>query len=648
MQPKMADEKHALLPEVATQPSARDGGGGLSWKAKLAFAALGALGWCQLDAALQQGRIVKHGHRHHSDWGSFPHKDDPFHFLPCTNATVPPGLDEAHPLEAWARLYDPNPNHWSRGNSSQSLYLCGWLDVPLDYTNASDDRIARLAVTKLQHAPKRSKRTMVVEPGGPGGSGTSLVWRKAEQFARKYTDDTFDVLGWDPRGVNVSQPSISCFPYDADRDRWSLLTTRFHREVDPRDAMLKADAMNQAIFEACKRKYGDVAGMLTTAFVARDLDEIRKALAEDRLNGYFISYGTGIGQTYVNMFPHAVGRLMLDGTEYVRDQRRIGGFGWAALDNITAAFQDGLLGECVDAGPDRCKLAQSLPGSSSLPTRSDLITAMDGLFGRLVERPLAGHTEASGPMIISYTQLISLIYGALYNPFGWDALAAGLHELLQGNTSMIAQMLDSWEYNPSMPVAKHSSDELGMLVICSDQYDSPLPPGYDVETNGERWYLELWKHMVEQSEIGGNGRFLDILPCRQWNATFGAPKEVYRGDLDHDLSAPVLLIAEAYDPATPLRNGRRLLREMGKNARLIAHHGYGHSSRDTSTCTDTIMRNYMLHGTLPDQQETQCHADGQPYRYTDAKSSAQLLHEWKISMAETQLLRGSSPRRRRV
>ncbi len=103
-----------------------------------------------------------------------------------------------------------------------------------------------------------------------------------------------------------------------------------------------------------------------------------------------------------------------------------------------------------------------------------------------------------------------------------------------------------------------------MLVICSDQYDSPLPPRYDVKTNGEQYYLDLWKDMVTQSEIGGNGRFFDALPCRHWNSTFGAPKEVYRGDLNHTLSNPVLLIAETYDPATPLRNGRRLQRGDGR------------------------------------------------------------------------------------
>jgi hypothetical protein len=77
----------------------------------------------------------------------------------------------------------------------------------------------------------------------------------------------------------------------------------------------------------------------------------------------------------------------------------------------------------------------------------------------------------------------------------------------------------------------------------------------------------------------------------------------------------VLLIAETYDPATPLRNGRRLLAEMGRNARLIVHHGYGHSSRDTSNCTDSIAKEFILHGTLPEEQETACFANEKPYLY---------------------------------
>jgi hypothetical protein len=124
------------------------------------------------------------------------------------------------------------------------------------------------------------------------------------------------------------------------------------------------------------------------------------------------------------------------------------------------------------------------------------------------------------------------------------------------------------------------------------------------------------------------------------------PVGVYRGDLNHTLKNPVLLIAETYDPATPLRNGRRLLQEMGTNARLIVHHGYGHSSRDTSACTERIAKAYILNGTLPDEQETDCYADEKPYLYGVNKGvGAAVLAEtedplvaWKEHLTELSIL----------
>ncbi|TKY88079.1 hypothetical protein EX895_003175 [Sporisorium graminicola] len=234
--------KAPLLP-AASAVAYRSAKRSISWQIKLTLALVAFLTLYHLDDIVSPHRIRQHPAHPDSGrrgWGHFPKVDDAFRFLPCTNATVPPALDDPRPVEAWARLYDADPSHWSWANSSSSrnasssggLYLCGWLDVPLDYTNTSDPRIARLAVTKLQHSPRGpSKRILVVEPGGPGGSGSSLVWRKAEKFSAMYTDSTFDVFGWDPRGVNASQPSISCFPYDADRDRYALYSQRSLREA---------------------------------------------------------------------------------------------------------------------------------------------------------------------------------------------------------------------------------------------------------------------------------------------------------------------------------------------------------------------------------------------------------------------------------
>lgn len=573
-----------------------------------------------------------------SRYGTFPQSDDPFQFIPCTAAAVPPPLEDRQPNKTWSTLFDPNPQHWNWASAAinttsdpedlffgRGIYLCGWLDVPLDYTNKSDSRISRLAVTKLQVsglapiggsnrnplAGQKSERTLVVEPGGPGGSGTGLVWRAAEDDTKRFSDGKYDVLGWDPRGVNISLPAISCFPHDADRDRWALRLFQYREtSASPRAQLEFADALYQSIMHACWELHGDLGRFMGTSIVARDLEEIRKALGEDELTGYLVSYGTGIGQTYANMFPDSVGRMILDGTEYVRDHRMLGGFGWTALDNGTDAWHDGFLGECVKAGPKHCALAK--PKEGNTVTLTGLDARMHALLDRIIERPILGYTKTNGPSLITYSQLVQAMYQAMYNARSWPALAQMLSELEDGNSTLAASFLETWEYDPTEPCpvapAKPSSQELGDIVICADSYDAPQPDGLD-------WWLDLWANMTEKSWIAGNSRFSNVFVCRHFADYWPEPVDVYRGDLNNTLKNPVLLIAETYDPATPLRNGRRLLKEMGENARLIAHHGYGHSSRDTSNCTNAIAKAFILNGTLPAEPETACYANEKPYLY---------------------------------
>ncbi|KAK8040365.1 hypothetical protein PG991_000153 [Apiospora marii] len=552
-------------------------------------------------------------HGHCGSGARFPRADDPFRFIPCTATSLPPALDDPNPDKSWAKLFDPNPDHWNWGNRT-GIYMCGYLDVPLDYTNKSDPRIARLAVTKFQvsglskHTDslsgKKTERTIVVNPGGPGGSGTEYTWRAAEDITERLSGGRYDVLGWDPRGVNTSLPAVSCFPADADRDRWALATQKHRAAVDSPQMQLELmNAYNNATLRACWERQGDLGRFLSTAFVARDVEEIRKALGEDELTGFMVSYGTGIGQTYANMFPNSVGRLILDGTEYVRDHRLAGGFGWTALDNVTDAWHDGFLGECLKAGPEHCALAKGVAGKG---------------FNTLAELDV------------------------------WKALAQMLYELGHYNTTLAGQFLErQWEYDPTLPCTSaskkkpSSSEELTLMVVCSDSYDD-TNPGLD-------WWNTQWDTMTNQSWIAGDSRFF-VFACHHYTRYWPKPAEVYRGDLNHTLQNPVLLVAEVYDPATPLRNGRRLLGEMGVNARLIVHHGYGHSSgRDRSACTDARLKAYILNGTLPEDQETDCYADEKPYLYgvkdgevdslaaAAAASAFDPVASWREHLKEAQL-----------
>lgn len=441
--------------------------------------------------------------------------------------------------------------------------------------------------------------------------------------------------------------------------RYSLLNYRARAESASPLAQLRiADALSNATFAACKKIHGDFPRFVGTGFVARDLEEIRIALGELELTGYLVSYGTGIGQTYANMFPNSVGRLILDGTEYVRDHRLLGGFGWTALDNGTDAFHDGFLGECVAAGPEHCALAKPLGKSSGNVTLNELQERVFALLHSLKDGPIPTYTSNSGPSLITYSTLVQMMYGNLYNALTWPALAQALYELEQGNTTLVAEMLDwqEWEFDPTLPCTarsrKPSSEELGALVICADSYDAPQPPFNGEDGDGLLWWSSLWKNMTQKSWIGGDSRFQSVVDCRHYTSNFGSAVGVYRGDLNHTLSHPVLLVAETYDPATPLRNGRRLLAEMGKNARLIVHHGYGHSSRDTSKCTEKLVKEYILHGKVPKDQETNCFADEKPYRYglsnktiesTSSRHgdpSTEALRVWREHMLE---LRSSHP-----
>ncbi|UNI18122.1 hypothetical protein JDV02_004412 [Purpureocillium takamizusanense] len=629
-----------------------------AWPWRIASLVLAAWLLTRFSASLwvsQSSGLCRQRATAHSPYGQFPQPDDPFAFLPCTAKTVYPPLDDPSPAKTWAKQFDTDPQHWlwgsrrpppNSGNSSdpycgRGIFLCGYLDVPLDYTNASEPRIIRLAVTKYQvsglariddhgndvpSAGKKSTRTIVINPGGPGGSGTRFAYTSAEETTERLSQGQFDVLGWDPRGINMSQPMLACVPYDADRDRWDLLTSQTLKEVGRPETHLRLlDSMNDATFRACHELHGDLPRFMSTAFVARDLEEIRKALGEDELTGYLVSYGTHIGQEYASIFPSSVGRIILDGVVNARNERTLGGFTWHMLDNVTDAWRDGFLGECIDAGPAYCPLAKPPTMGQKQPmTLDQLQDRLESFIYSLAEQPIPAYTRSGGPSLVTYSQVIAVIFKALYNPRTWPGLAEMLSQLEAGNSTLAADFLQKrWQYDPTLPCStvekKPNWLELSLLVICADTYDAPRP------ANPIEWWQAYWNNVTARSWIAGDSGLSYVLPCQRFTDYWPQVAEVYRGDFNKTLKAPVLLVAETHDLATPLRNARELLAEMGPaNARLIVHHGYGHSSRDKSRCTDAAVRTYILDGVLPDGTETACFADERPYRYAsnDAKALA--------------------------
>src|SRR5699024_249693 len=70
---------------------------------------------------------------------------------------------------------------------------------------------------------------------------------------------------------------------------------------------------NEEYGQACLENNPDLLAHVDTVSAARDLDILRAALGQERLDYLGFSYGTFLGATYAELFPERVGRFVLDG-----------------------------------------------------------------------------------------------------------------------------------------------------------------------------------------------------------------------------------------------------------------------------------------------------------------------------------------------
>ncbi len=184
---------------------------------------------------------------------------------------------------------------------------CTMLSVPLNYADPSGRHIS-LALDMIPAAAPRSQQQgiMLVNPGGPGGSGLSLAPAVAQGLRPNVAAD-YDIVGFDPRGVGSSVPALSCDPGFLSGVRPNYI---------PANAAAEQVLINRAKMYAgdCEQKFGWLLPYMTTQDVARDMDSIRAAFGVSKINYYAFSYGTYIGQVYATLFPSRVRRMVLDST----------------------------------------------------------------------------------------------------------------------------------------------------------------------------------------------------------------------------------------------------------------------------------------------------------------------------------------------
>src|ERR1700712_3068438 len=276
---------------------------------------------------------------------------------PSSTAAAP-----TYPAEL-ARFYEQHLT-WHSCSGNQ----CTRLTVPLDYSQP-DGRTIELAVLRAP-AARRGQRVgqLVVNPGGPGGSGVDYASSGSSTFGDQLTN-YFDIVGFDPRGVGQSTP-LEC--------AGTAQTDEFlSADPDP-DTPAEArrlDRLTREFGQGCLSRSGELTRHVSTVEAAKDMDILRAALGERQLDYLGASYGTLLGATYANLFPTHVRRMVLDGAidpALSNEQLSLGqahGFEVALRAYLQDCVARGscLLGDTVDAGARRIK--QLLPQGAATPLR---------------------------------------------------------------------------------------------------------------------------------------------------------------------------------------------------------------------------------------------------------------------------------------
>jgi len=480
------------------------------------------------------------------DVASLPATPDP---AQKTAAQVPPTSQEG-----LAKFYRQDLA-WAPCGRNQ----CAKLTVPIDYAHPEGDTI-KLAVLNVP-STKPSKRigSLVVNPGGPGGSGVTYA------AAAGFTDPVraaYDIVGFDPRGVAKSAP-VRCLS-DRELDRFLGADPTPDSKAEEQRFARAA----KAFADSCKTRGGALLGHLSTVDVAKDMDVLRSALGETKLDYLGKSYGTFIGATYAGLFPAKVGRFVLDGvvgpdltSSQVNEGQAVG------FETATRAY----VKSCVDQGD--CPLGDSVDAG---------MARLRGLLAQLDARPL----PLDDPYVTELTEgWASLgLAGPMYDPGQWNDLTEALREAFAGRGDALMALATSYAERTSAGTYPGNLMQVIYAVNCLDRPDTRDLGHYQSEARSLAVKAPTWGPFLAWSSV----------PCGYWPVPGAAPRKVTATG-----SGPIVVVGTTRDPATPYKWAQGLAADL-ENGHLITHDGDGHTAyMRNDECVDDAVDAYLVKGAVP-------------------------------------------------
>ncbi len=442
---------------------------------------------------------------------------------------------------------------------------CTTAIAPMDWNNPSPDTDIELAV--VRHPATGTKiGSLFTNPGGPGASGYDFVYDSVDFATSADLRASFDVVGWDPRGVGRSS-AVKCY------DAAELDQFIYGLPEAPRGTQAWIDEVTQSSIDfgqSCLANTGELLQFIDTQSTVHDLDMLRAVVGDEKLNYLGYSYGSDIGSYYVENFPDKVGRLVVDGaTDSSIPVFEVGlvqtkGF-QRALENYLAACP-GLFDDC--------------PFTGDIPT--DLAT-IRALYDRYDAAPIAapdGRLMDAGVLDIAMSM-------ALYSQDSWSFLNDLFSEAADGVTDTAFFLADYYYSRDTDGTYADNSLEAFIAIYCVD-YPAETDPAVLAEQ-------EILLQQASPTTYRPSPPIGDVT-CINWPYQYQGPPITA---LTGAGAPPILVVSTTGDPATPYEWGVALADQL-ESAHLVTFNGEGHTAYGQgNACVTSTVDDYFLKGTVP-------------------------------------------------
>ncbi|PPK65388.1 alpha/beta hydrolase [Actinokineospora auranticolor] len=467
--------------------------------------------------------------------------------------------------------------------------LCAAVPVPLDHADPRGPKITLRATKRPADDPRHKIGTLFVDNGGPGGSAADFTLDVASAFGARVRA-RYDIVGVDPRGIagekncvteGCGSAPVRCAAQPGDPAPPATPEEAFPVGAEQTRARLAYDDHVRAL---CAERGDPILAHMSTADTVRDLELMRRAVGDDKLNFYGVSYGSYMGATYAAMYPDRVRSIIVDGVldpvawstgegaerGYLFTGRI--GSGDGTREAITSA-----LAECDRAGKAKC------PAAGSVRAKYDAVMAR--LKRGPLELPAETVTYQSAVQLLAdlsktreaYPRIMELV------DYVYRAMRA-----VEKGTPVPPPPPWTQEQPPSPTGSGPTTDPITNLpylgVACSDSANPR-----------DRGAVQRTAAWAERTAPGYGALWTwDGSACRDWPITNQA---AFRGPWQVWTAAPILVVGNTHDPATPI-SGAKALNRLMPNSRLLTVDTYGHGALG-EPCALQAYDRYLIDRALP-------------------------------------------------